>query len=528
MSLPSATTRNPIIKDLHPLLLTLHDNRWPELPNPPKCKKRASVACLIRIRPRHPDFLTAPSPPPLPDSTSLGTNRFRSQLESFFSLPWVQNGTPEVLFIKRAARRGDRWTSHVALPGGKRDPNDASNLAAAIRETMEEVGIDLSSTTDAQGPASNAESGSLDSTAVHPDPHGNGPEPAGWKQEAQEEAWPPVLLAGPLPQRLITTDFGAIPLMVLCPFVFLLTSPDPMANVLRLQPAEVGSAHWVPIHALIDPGARTYERADLVDRFAVRWGLGWGGSAARWGLRLMLGRMLYSAIRLAPSESVYSDEEGEAAKIAEDCRQADKERGVLRSLAHGLLDDAPWIQRLFSSTPDGDSPDPRRSLLLWGLTQGIVSDLLGLMPSRRDLTWWRWPTLSRPDIRLMTWALGYNFRKRKLRTLKAPGGAREEIARGAKPPVLIEEGIGTAPDAKVEEMVAKEEAGEGESAHGWKEGVHGSRVGEVGSTAFSAAGYMLDGYFEQIQRAIFVTLALRTVVGTAAALYFWRRYVRRP
>jgi len=65
-------------------------------------------------------------------------------LDSFFSQTWAQNGDPEVLFIKRAARPGDRWTSHVALPGGKRDPEDADDKATAIRETMEEVGIDLS------------------------------------------------------------------------------------------------------------------------------------------------------------------------------------------------------------------------------------------------------------------------------------------------------------------------------------------------------------------------------------------------
>jgi 8-oxo-dGTP pyrophosphatase MutT (NUDIX family) len=57
----------------------------------------------------------------------------------------VQKGDAEVVFIKRAARQGDRWTSHVALPGGKRDPEDEDDKAVAVRETSEEIGLDLTS-----------------------------------------------------------------------------------------------------------------------------------------------------------------------------------------------------------------------------------------------------------------------------------------------------------------------------------------------------------------------------------------------
>ncbi len=66
-------------------------------------------------------------------------------MEQFFSQPWAQEGDPEAVFIKRAARPGDRWTSHVALPGGKRDPEDADDKAVAVRETAEEIGLDLDS-----------------------------------------------------------------------------------------------------------------------------------------------------------------------------------------------------------------------------------------------------------------------------------------------------------------------------------------------------------------------------------------------
>jgi 8-oxo-dGTP pyrophosphatase MutT (NUDIX family) len=62
---------------------------------------------------------------------------------------------------------GDKWNGHVALPGGKRDPEDEDDQAAAAREALEEVGIDLS------------------------------PENA--------------IAVGNLPQRIVTTSWGKVP-----------------------------------------------------------------------------------------------------------------------------------------------------------------------------------------------------------------------------------------------------------------------------------------------------------------------------
>lgn len=47
----------------------------------------------------------------------------------------------EVLLIKRATRAGDPWSGDMAFPGGKREPGDVDNCAAARRETAEETGL---------------------------------------------------------------------------------------------------------------------------------------------------------------------------------------------------------------------------------------------------------------------------------------------------------------------------------------------------------------------------------------------------
>ncbi|WP_437302306.1 NUDIX hydrolase [Sorangium sp. So ce388] len=52
-------------------------------------------------------------------------------------------GEAELLLIRRAEHPRDPWSGHMALPGGRRDAADASLLDTAIRETREEVGIDL-------------------------------------------------------------------------------------------------------------------------------------------------------------------------------------------------------------------------------------------------------------------------------------------------------------------------------------------------------------------------------------------------
>lgn len=75
-----------------------------------------------------------------PQVTPFGDGRGRA------AVALVLAGTADDLslcFIRRAEAPGDRWSGHMALPGGRAEPEDEDVAATAVRETREEVGLPL-------------------------------------------------------------------------------------------------------------------------------------------------------------------------------------------------------------------------------------------------------------------------------------------------------------------------------------------------------------------------------------------------
>ncbi|OOF96176.1 hypothetical protein ASPCADRAFT_396812 [Aspergillus carbonarius ITEM 5010] len=429
-----------LAQSLHDVLSDLHQRPYPHVPNPPSCKKRASVALILRVRPTYNHW---------PDASSLsppdGSASVPQRLDTFFSQSWVQNGEPEAIFIKRASRVGDRWTGHVALPGGKRDPGDVDDKAAAIRETAEEIGLDLTT-----------------SDCIH---------------------------VGNLPERVVTSSWGTVPLMVLCPYVFLLTSSD--SPTLRLQPTEVASTHSVPLRALLSPSMRTVEHVDMSQRLANM-----GGLMSRLAYRSLMGYMQFAAIRLAPTESL----------------QCNSTPGYVPG---GIQPSTSLLQRWKSWClgSQADSSSQGQPLLLWGLTLGILADFLDMLPPHTAVQLWKYPNFTALDLRFIINILTYRLRKHN----------RHQVKSGARP-------SNTAVDGQTAALPVTETTGShGDLDHNNQVGIGGLGVGRYyGSSdkdpaaSTYAVGIMLQGYYDRVRAAIYIFLAWRVALGSTAAIYAWR------
>lgn len=79
----------------------------------------------------------------LPASLDSHTMERQAAVAAILRAPEDPAADAEILLVRRAEREGDPWSGHMALPGGRRDPADPHLLATAVRETLEEVNLDL-------------------------------------------------------------------------------------------------------------------------------------------------------------------------------------------------------------------------------------------------------------------------------------------------------------------------------------------------------------------------------------------------
>lgn len=120
----------------------------------------------------------------------------------------------ELLLIKRAERERDPWSGHMALPGGRRDPDDPDLVVTAFRETQEETGVPLARTG---------------------------------------------VLLGALDE--LSPRSGRLPPLVIAPFVV----GVPADTLATPDFHEVAAAVWIPLPALRDPGAVSEILIELED-----------------------------------------------------------------------------------------------------------------------------------------------------------------------------------------------------------------------------------------------------------------------
>lgn len=277
--------------------------------------------------------------------------------------------------------------------------------------------------------------------------------------------------------------------MVLCPFIFLTTRSD--SPNLKLQPTEVASTHWIPLKALLSSSLRTVEYVDMSQRFAKQ-----SGFLARMAVRSLMGFMQFSAVRLLPSET-------------QRCTSVPgfvPDENIQPSL----------IQKVKSwcLSNQADSGEADRPLLLWGLTLGILADFLDMLPPNTAVQMWKYPTFTVPDLRLIVSILTYNLRKRNV----------QKVRLGARPSDTASDGetaaLSVTPKAAIHDHNEVGIGGLGVGRY------YGPNDRAVDGTSY-AVGIMLQGYYDRLRLAIYVFLAWRMTLGSAAAFAAWQFLRRR-
>jgi hypothetical protein len=282
-------------------------------------------------------------------------------------------------------------------------------------------------------------------------------------------------------------------LMVLCPYIYLLTSPNYPTQ--RLQPTEVASSHWVPIRALLSPVLRTHEYADVSARLA-KSELG----IKRWFLQAMLSKMMFAAIRLVPSHSTH------CATIPDfvPAFSAPPKTAVTKAA------------ELVFGEERGDGKPP---LLLWGLTLGVVSDFLEHIPPHNALELWTYPTFTSWDVRFVMWAMSYRFRRQKSIEMSSMSTHSSTTAGKQDLPGFGSEAVGP--------IFSEAEEGDKPGEVGIAGLGVGRGWGQTGRAKMVARGAtvnsMLEGYYPIVRKAVATSLAGRIGVIALLAFVAWKK-----
>lgn len=172
------------------------------------------------LEPRmHVDLATALKRPP---------SRLSHTPERRASVAAILDAQLNLLLIKRAEIPGDPWSGHIAFPGGKVEGSEGP-IAAAVRETWEEIGLRLSPETVV---------GELDEVGTP----------------------------------------GALPRMIVRAFVFHVDH----FGTFTPEPGEVEAVHTLPLQMLLDNRARGEFPLDwkgqrvILPKVDLPWGTLWG------------------------------------------------------------------------------------------------------------------------------------------------------------------------------------------------------------------------------------------------------------
>ncbi|KAH8120617.1 hypothetical protein DFH11DRAFT_1696436 [Phellopilus nigrolimitatus] len=345
--------------------------------------RRAAVALIIRVTPspaHRASSSTVPSPPP------------PATLTDFFALDWVNEPgvTTEILFLRRDAPQSEKTVAqnrprnaedaHVAFPGGRMEEGDEGGLYTAMRQTWEEIGVDL----------------------------------------AEKD----FMLIGQLDDREITTSLGKRLLMILSPFVFLQvipTTPPP-------DPAPGTDLHWIALASLLAStsrpdvshkdstfGARrwTTVTVDVSSRLAPR-----NSNVLRVLVRMLIGSMQFNAILLDPNSSstVSTENTGAPKPISEKdvVKNTGRKREALKlwGLSLGMTLDLIAYMKPSSSSFAEDYPRDE----VTGLGTSIAPSMTSVFPR-----------FSYPDVNFWIWVFGRRYRE-VLRSWEASaraGGAND-------------------------------------------------------------------------------------------------------